>query len=368
MAIINLANINSTGGSASSAKERDFAYTLNGDYTVKSKSSSAISKANITVSVPESTVYSDVDGMKYAYISNTTDATFTEFPDNWRFAPRTGENCKYMFLQSYIKSLDLQTMDVSKVTNMRGMFLYDYNLQTLNINGFNTELVADMASMFNSCRSLTSLDVGSFSTNNVEDMSDMFGNCQLLETLNLINFNTRNVTDMSYMFYNCSALRTLNISNFNTSRVTTMRSMFYECRSLNTNGSGNIDLSFFDTSNVYDMYCMFYDCYYCTTLNISSFDTTNVTNISAAFNYCRYIQNLYLGEGFGKATKALTVNLSSLTNWTNSTVKTSLLSLYDRVTNGLTTKMTFKLSSNTKAVLSDEDISTLTARGYVITT
>ena len=308
MAVINLANINSNGGGASSAKERDFTYTFNGDYTVKSKSYNVISKANIAVNV-SAYVYSDIDGMKYR------SSNITKFPDNWRFAPRTGNNCNVMF----------------------------YN-----------------------CSSLTSLDLSSFDTSKVTDMNGMFWGCSLLTSLDLRSFNTSNVMSMSYMFSGCSSLTSLDLSSFDTSKVTSISNMFYNCRSLKS-----IDLSSFDTSKVTDMYYMFYDCSSLTSLNLSSFDTSNVTKNSfmiGAFAFCTALTDLILGEGFGKAAIATTADFSSLTNWTNDTVKTSLLSLYDRVANGLTTKMTLKLSSNTKAVLSDEDISTLTARGYIITT
>lgn len=72
-----------------------------------------------------------------------------------------------------------------------------------------------------------------------------------------------------------------------------------------------------------------------------------------------------LGEGFGKMTdKVGTLDLSMLYSWKNDSVK-SLLTLYDRKTNGLGV-ITLRLHANTKAVLGEDGIAQLTAKGYII--
>ena len=55
-----------------------------------------------------------------------------------------------------------------------------------------------------------------------------------------------------------------------------------------------------------------------------------------------------------------------LISWTDSSVRTSLVTnSYDRKANGLP-DLTIKLSSATKKVLTEDDIATITAKGYII--
>lgn len=65
-------------------------------------------------------------------------------------------------------------------------------------------------------------------------MSGMFKGCVNLESLDLNNFNTSNVANMSWMFYKCTNLETLDISSFNTSKVTYCFGMLFNCSKLKT--------------------------------------------------------------------------------------------------------------------------------------
>ena len=77
------------------------------------------------------------------------------------------------------------------------------------------------------------------------------------------------------------------------------------------------------------------------------------------------LTTLKLGENFGKMLdEAKSVNFSGLPNWKNDSVKT-LLSLYDRKANGMGV-ITLRLHENTKAVLGEDGIAQLTAKGYII--
>ena len=160
-----------------------------------------------------------------------------------------------------LKSLDLNSFNTAKVTDMSLMFYGCQRLTSLDLSSFNTANVTDMSYMFCSCQSLTSLDLSSFNTANVTDMSNMFQACQWLTSLNLSSFNTAKVTNMRYMFNNCQSLTSLDISSFNTANVTNMARMFYNCTALKS-----LDLSSFNTANVTDMARMFYDCQNLTTI------------------------------------------------------------------------------------------------------
>ena len=164
-----------------------------------------------------------------------------------------------------IKNLNL--LNVSNVTNMRGMF------------------------WFTGWRSMTELDLGdNFDTSNVTDMECMFGETgkQAMTTLNLGNlFDTSNVTNMQQMFSRTGSdlMTSLNLgSKFNTAKVTNMESMFQECGyALMT----SLDLgNNFDTSKVTNMKKMFQGCGYSAMKSLtlgSKFNTANVTTMEAMF-------------------------------------------------------------------------------------
>ena len=167
------------------------------------------------------------------------------------------------------------------------------------------------------------------------DMSSMFAYCSGLTSLDLSGFDTSAVTSMSHMFESCSGLTSLNLSGFNTSAVTSMDSMFESCSGL-------------------------------TSLDLSGFNTSAVTSMDYMFAYCSNLTSLILGPNFLKTSKYDYVNFSYCTKWTNDTVVTSLVTnSYDRATAGLKT-MTLKLSTNTKAALTDEQKAAITAKGYTI--
>ena len=141
--------------------------------------------------------------------------------------------------------------------------------------------------------------------------------------------------DMSSMFYRCSGLTSLDLSGFNTSAVTSMDYMFAYCSGL-------------------------------TSLDLSGFNTSAVTSMDYMFAYCSGLTSLILGPNFFKAPNVTSIDFSYCSKWTNNTVVTSLVTnSYDRATAGLKT-MTLKLSTNTKAALTDEQKAAITAKGYTI--
>ena len=154
-----------------------------------------------------------------------------------------------------LKEADLERLDTSRVTDMKGMFSSCSSLKTLDLSGLDTSLVTDMNWMFRGCYDLTSLNLSGLNTSSVTDMGDMFAFCSSLTTLNLLGLDTSSVTKMGNMFYGCSSLASLDLSSFGTSSVTDMSYMFYGCSSLTT-----LNLSDFDTSSVTSMWSMFKNC------------------------------------------------------------------------------------------------------------
>lgn len=70
-----------------------------------------------------------------------------------------------------------------------------------------------------------------------------------------------------------------------------------------------------------------------------------------------------VSAGFGKMKNEVSIDFSDLEHWTIGV--RSLIYLYDRKVNGIGA-ITIKLHANTKAVLGENGIAQLTAKGYII--
>ena len=192
--------------------------------------------------------------------------------------------------------VNLNLLNVSNVTNMRGMFWMTgwKSMTKLDLgSNFDTSNVTNMVCMFGETgkQAMTTLNLGSkFNTSKVTDMSWMFSQAGWVKmtSLNLGNlFDTSNVTNMQQMFSRTGSdlMTSLNLgSKFNTAKVTNMESMFQECGyALMT----SLDLgNNFDTSKVTNMKKMFQGCGYSAMKSLtlgSKFNTANVTTMEAMF-------------------------------------------------------------------------------------
>ena len=170
----------------------------------------------------------------------------------------------------------------------------------------------------------------------------------------------KNVDSLAQFFYNDTKLTYVDINDFVITPTDSLESMFEFCSALS-----NITLNNWDTRNITSTYNMFAQCSSLENLDITGWNMTNVTNMTSMFANCSKIKNLLLSEGFGRMKDEIgTLDLSTLTNWTNESVQT-LLTLYDRKANGLGV-ITIKLSEATKNALGTSGIQTLTAKGYTI--
>jgi surface protein len=232
-----------------------------------------------------------------------------------------------------ISSLTLNNLGISKNVTLKRMFSGCSSLQSLNIEGWDVSKVTDMYGMFASCSSLQSLNIEGWDVSKVTDMYGMFSGCSSLQSLNIEGWDVSKVTDMYGMFASCSSLQSLNIEGWDVSKVASMNQIFYGCSSLRS-------------------------------LDLSGWNLESCKNIDYLGQYNFIPKTLKLGTGFFKcpATKASLY----FTTWTDASVKESLVvNSYDRKANGLP-DFTLTLSKQTKAVLSEDDIAAMTAKGYII--
>lgn len=243
---------------------------------------------------------------------------------------------------------DVSNLDTSKFTDMSYMFFYCTLISNIDVSRWNVGNVTYMQGMFYGCTSLKSLNVEGWNTSSVSNMSNLFNGCKSLTSLNVNNWNVSNVANISSMFDGCLSLKSINVSNWDTRSITDM-SFFFR-------GSGELIV---DMSG--DKWAF----------NADVIDSS--TNRTSPFNRWMdsNIKSLLLGKNFfaydGKFKDSLGDLLSNtFKGWDSSSFKKSIVeNTYDRKSNGLSV-MTLKLYSTLKNHLTDQDIATITAKGYII--
>lgn len=119
------------------------------------------------------------------------------------FDTRNATNMSYMFQSGKMTELNLSSFNTDKVTNMSNMFQNTVNLNSLDLTNFNTKSVTSMSNMFfnSNISSLkfseaTSPTSNGFNTTKVTNMSGMFQSIKNIDSLNLNSFDTSSVTNM----------------------------------------------------------------------------------------------------------------------------------------------------------------------------
>lgn len=161
------------------------------------------------------------------------------------FDTRNVSDMSYMFEQTGIKNINLDSLSTYSLRDTSYMFAECYYLQNLDLRQFKTATVSDAHGMFTYCFSLTNINFDTDVFGNVTDMSYMFDHSTAFTILNLSSFNTANVTNMSGMFSDCTALTKIIVSQnkFKLDSLTQSTDMFAGCTQLrggnNTGIAGN---------------------------------------------------------------------------------------------------------------------------------
>ena len=131
-----------------------------------------------------------------------------------------------------IKSIDLSTLNSSKISDMSYIFNGCSSLESINLKNLNTSLVTNMSSMFVGCSSLNLLDLSNFDTKSSTNLEKMFYNCKNIKELNLSSFNTPLLTNMNEIFNGCTSLASLDISNFDMKNCINYENIFSDISSI----------------------------------------------------------------------------------------------------------------------------------------
>lgn len=282
------------------------------------------------------------------------------------------ENVSRMFNNALsLYEIDLTGTDFSNVKNFDNMFR---NCGIKKIKGFES-LRTDSAEkldgggndsttgMLGSCKNLTNDSFGSLAAWNTSKMThiSLFKGCpNITETKGMEDWDVSSVTSLQTFACGCG-LKKVSLTKWNTANVQTIVGMLSLSKSLT-----DVDLSGWNVSNVTDMRDFLGTCGLLKNLNFLGWNLCKVKDMQSIFSWNKTIETLKLGAEFFSSPFATTVDFSRLEKWTNDSVHLSLVdNLFDRRANGLP-DFTLALHANTKAVLSEDDIATITAKGYII--
>lgn len=294
----------------------------------------------------------------------------TSLGDLSSWSPSKVTNMNSMFKNcSSLTSLDLFNWDTSKVTDIGEIFVNCSSLTSIgDLSNWDTSKVKNMNNMFYSCSSLTSVgDLSGWDTSEVTSMNGTFSGCSSLTSLgDLSNWDTSKVKDMSRSFGSCNLITDFSfLCNWNLSSCTSISGMFQQAQGITT-----LDLSKWNTSKVTNIAYAIYNNTKCTSVDVSGWDLSSCTNMTCIFDYMSKLNNLILGEGWGKSpSSGLTLGLNHIASTLTDESWASFKTLYDRASDGLPT-MTIKFSTAHKTNYADWDsfVEYMTARGYNITT
>ena len=224
---------------------------------------------------------------------------------------------------------------------------------------FDSTKYSNFITFFHNCTSMVYFP-SDIPTSHITTFEACWQDCSSLQNLNV---DTSNATKIRAMVSNCSKLKYVSPINCAKSSAGSSR-VFQNCSSLP-------QIEIFNTGKCSDLS---YLCYGCTSLTkLTTLDLASATSVSLIFYDCPKLAFIAI-TNLGKSTLA-TYDFSGATNWgvattdipdaRQSLIDSLITYSYDRASNGMATA-TIKLSATTKALLTEEEIAQITAKGFTI--
>lgn len=269
-----------------------------------------------------------------------------------------------------LNEIDLTGTNFSKVKNFNNMFRNSGIKRIKGLESLRTDSAVYLdngtkdpfSAMFGVCRNLTDGSFGNLAawdTSKMKYISLFKGSESITELHGIETWDTSSVVSLAGFFYGCRVNKTPNLSKWNTENVTNLDGF------LEGNSVTDIDLSSWNVSNVTSIMGFLAGMSSLQNVNLLGWNLCKVEKISM-FDWNTNIKTLKLGERFFSSPYITKVSFKLLDKWTNDSVKLSLVTnLYNRKANGLP-DLTLVLHANTKKVLTEDDIATITAKGYII--
>lgn len=321
-------------------------------------------------------------------------STFTELTPEIKSYVENCSDCSQMFRYSSLTgdlSLNLKATDISLMfyNNTGGSvsgypIVADNKLTSVSLNLLNE---ATAVALFNGCVGLKNVTIngsvnncasmfasssitsvsGEFDTSNCENFSYMFNYCYNLKPAP--SLDTSNGTRFDYMFSQCSVITS--IPALNVSKGTNFENMFSYCNSLQY-------IPALATNSATLLANMVSGCSKLVKITeLSAESVTSELSLMSSYtsnNTTRYM----LIKDIGTQSTLTSVKLNNFYNYgiekddiplsagaRQSLIDTLIAYSYDRATAGYST-CNVTLSTNTKALLTEDEIAQITAKGYTI--
>lgn len=297
-----------------------------------------------------------------------------EIMDNWDNATT---NVQYKF-QKDENLIFLPNLNYDNATSIDAMCYQSRNL--IYVDSIVAPKCTTAYSLFEDCTSL--VGIREIYLPNCTSFLNLFKNTNLCK---VVLYSTGNVSIFDGFVQNCKSLDTLIIDitsaiscNLLAAGASSLNKVTLVGDAVNVN---NFQNSFRETSitemhelnsvSATNMHAMFYTCRYLQ--KIHGIDFTSVTNAAEFVGECRNLRYLLI-KNLGKSSLT-SYTFNTTTNWgvANDEIADARQSLidslitysYDRASNGMSTAI-IKLSANTKALLTEEEIAQITNKGFTI--
>ena len=144
--------------------------------------------------------------------------------------------------------IDLTDIYISELDDLTSIFYGLYEMEIVDISGWDTSNVTTMAYMFNQCSKLKKIiGIENLDVSKLENANNMFFCCKKLVELDLTKCNPVSLQYTRQMFYKCSNLKIIkNIENWQLPNIKDVSYMFCDCAKL------DVDLSNWDLTNIKD--------------------------------------------------------------------------------------------------------------------
>ena len=247
--------------------------------------------------------------------------------------------------------------------------------KAMSIHLKNINFTGSLQSLFNDCDNLVDITCSGLTIDsNVTDASSCFQDCLKLTTVpDLFNGAQTGLTNLNNMFSGCSNMTTIDLSSWKFGQVTNMASMFYGCYNVQT-----IDITGIDTSKMTStskMDSMFSSCSGLVrvrgAIDLIGMNLTALPSLGYSVNSLTTITYKNLGRNPDIASLDLYPE-DSYAKWglgdeesKQSFIDSMLTYSYDRAANGLPT-IELMMGAEQKALLTEEQITAIQAKGYTI--
>ena len=142
----------------------------------------------------------------------------------------------------------LSDIDVSELNDLSSIFDKLYEMEVVDISGWDTSNVIYMTEMFVECENIKKIiGIENLDVSKLRFANSMFYGCKNLVELDLTNWNPISLQRAWGMFDDCLNLKIIkNIENWQLPNIMDVSYMFYKCHKL------DVDLSNWDLTNIKD--------------------------------------------------------------------------------------------------------------------